>query len=226
MHSANGNLLDYLVKAALNNAPIPSIAEISKALNISAASLREQLEVARQLGLVDVKPKVGIQLRQYSLAPALKLSLSYGMRVKPELFEEYRDLRRHLELAYWHEAVVLLSKSDLDRMQSFVDQARRKISVKPIQVPQEEHRDFHMTLYRRLENTVVDSVLEAYWEMYINSDLNYYMNSDYLERVWQYHQEIVDALRAGEFEQGYTLLLAHMDLVQFVKKSELKQKFE
>jgi len=58
------------------------------------------------------------------------------------------------------------------------------------------------------------------------SERNYYLDQNYLENVWNYHQRIVDALAGRDFERGYQVLLAHMDLVMQRKKAELSQRFE
>jgi hypothetical protein len=36
---------------------------------------------------------------------------------------------------------------------------------------------------------------------------------EYLEEVWQYHQEMVEAICNGDFETGYQALVKHTDLL-------------
>jgi len=45
---------------------LPPLADISGELGISVAALREQLEVARALGLVEVRPRTGMKRLSYS----------------------------------------------------------------------------------------------------------------------------------------------------------------
>jgi len=59
----NSQFLEYLV--ALPNGEtgttrVPSLTEMSQQLGVSVARLREQLEVARAMGLVEVHPRTGI----------------------------------------------------------------------------------------------------------------------------------------------------------------------
>ena len=66
--------LDYLaVYENGHNDPdrIPSLGELSAEMGIGIAKLREQLEAARTLGLVDVKPRTGIRRRAYAFSPAV-----------------------------------------------------------------------------------------------------------------------------------------------------------
>jgi GntR family transcriptional repressor for pyruvate dehydrogenase complex len=226
MDKAKASLLDYLAEATEKHQSLPSIPEIGRQLGISTSSLREQLEVARQLGVVEIRPKTGMSLHQFSLTPTLMLGFRYSQKVDPLTFEQLSDLRKNLESAYWPEAAPLLNREEIARLESLVQQANQKIARFPIQIPKEEHRDFHLGIFQHLNNHFVFSILESYWNLYQSSDLIIYMDQAYLELVWNYHQKIVDALKARDFARGHEALLNHMDLVKQIKKPELKQRFE
>ena len=51
--------MHYLASHPEAESGLPSLAELSRELGISLAGLREQLEVARALGLVEVRPRIG-----------------------------------------------------------------------------------------------------------------------------------------------------------------------
>ena len=56
-------------------------------------------------------------------------------------------------------------------------------------------------------------LLEAYWDGYEAVELNTYADYRYLEKVWQYHERIVDAICSGDYVQGQALLIEHMRLL-------------
>lgn len=58
---------------------IPSLSQLSRELGISIATLREQLEVARMMGLVEVRPRTGIRLLPYQFKPAVLHSLYFSL---------------------------------------------------------------------------------------------------------------------------------------------------
>lgn len=209
-----------------NGDRLPSLAELSQQLGISIASLREQLEVARALGLVEVRPKTGIRRLPYTFRPAVAQSLAYALAVNPINFEAYSDLRNNVESAYWYQAVCLLTSEDQEQLRDLVARAMYKIRGKPAQIPHEEHRELHLLIYRRLDNPFVSGILEAYWEMYVAVGLDVYTDLDYLERVWQYHERMVDAICAGNFAAGFQALREHMDLLVQRAKPTSRQKFE
>ena len=206
--------LKYLVTMDRRQAEqLPALAELSEQLGVGIASLREQLEVARALGLVEVRPRTGIRRLPYSFRQTLRQSLAYALAIEPENFQYFSDLRNHIETAYWEQAARKLLSEDLITLQDLIDRAETKLHGHPIQIPHFEHRELHLSIYRRLENPFVTGVLEAYWEMYEAVGLDVYTDYDYLERVWQYHQQIVDAICEGDFHKGYNLLVEHMHLL-------------
>ena len=193
---------------------IPSLKKLSEELGVSLASLREQLEVARALGLVEVKPRLGTRRRTYSFTPAIRQSLGYALALNDEHFLKYSELRNHVESAFWYKAVQKLTSDDKQELRGLIARAWEKLGHAPIQVPHEEHRNLHLKIYSRLDNPFVTGILEAYWEAYEAVGLNVFAGSyEYLKEVWQYHQKMVEAICNGEFEAGYQALVEHTDLI-------------
>ncbi len=205
---------------------ITPLSELSKQLRISVASLREQLEAARLLGIVEIKPKAGIHKSAYSLRPALTASLTYAVETNSTLFNHLSNLRKHLEAAYFIEAVQLLSTSDVDYLSSLIKKAQLKIRSIPPQLPNVEHRELHLGIYKRLNNPFVISILEVYWDLYKSTGLEIYTEVTYIDRVWQYHQRIIDAVRQGNLNLGLQILIEHMDLISQRERIAPRLSFE
>jgi DNA-binding FadR family transcriptional regulator len=205
---------------------IPTLAELSQELGISTATLREQLEVARMMGIVEVRPKTGIRKLDFSFRPAAITSLSYAMSENPSSFNAFSDLRKHLEAAYFVEAAQLLTPADLDALEKIIARAFEKIHSGYLQVPYTEHHEFHLLIYRHIQNIFITGILEAYWEIYRSSGLELYPDVQYLNRIWQYHARILEMIRRKDFAQGLTVLLEHMDLIKTREKTIPQQSFE
>ena len=218
--------LQYLAANNREDERIPPLAELSQKLGVSIAILREQLEVARALGLVEVKPKIGIHRLPYTFKPAVKQSLTYAVQTNQAYFSLYADLRNHIEEAYWLDAVVLLNHQDFDLLRSFICRAQEKLRGHPIQIPHVEHREFHLSIYRRLNNPFVLGLLETYWELYEAVGLDVYTDFSYLQNVWMYHEKMVDAICTGDFSAGFHALTDHMKLLQERSHQTPNQKFE
>lgn len=209
------DFVQYLLKINQDkgDGKIPSLQELSKELNISVSTLREQLEVAKALGFVEVKPRTGIRCLPYTFFPAVIRSLSYAIKLNDEYFRSYAELRNCIEEAYWFPAVKLLNTQDHSNLRNLVNKAFEKLNGNPVQIPHAEHRQLHMTLYRHLENPFVLGILEAFWEAYEAIGFSMYADYDYLRQVWEYHGKMVEALSAGDYELGYQALVTHKDLL-------------
>jgi DNA-binding FadR family transcriptional regulator len=205
--------LRYLASHPEAENSLPSLSELSRELGISIAGLREQLEVARALGLVEVRPRTGTKRLAYSFAPAVKQSLAYALALNQGYFQKYSELRTHIENAYWDEAVALLTEDDKRELQNIITCAFDKLRGNPAQVPHEEHRKLHLLIYGRLDNPFVTGLLEAYWEAYESIGLNMYAGGmDYLEKVWGYHKTMVQSICNGNYAAGRKALVTHIDL--------------
>jgi len=219
--------LTYLAaKATAGEESLPSLNDISQELCMSVASLREEVQVARALGLVEVKPRTGIKVLPYSFTSSVKNSLAYGVSVDRQMFRQFSDLRNHIETSYWYQAVSSLIPEDIKELQSIIRDANRKLAAERIQIPHEEHRRLHLTIYKRLENPFVQGILESYWDIYEAVGLSVYEDRKYLERVWSYHRQMVDAISQGDFLSGYQILVAHMDLLFQREHTNSKIPFE
>jgi len=212
------DFLEYLAYGGNGNEPIvgerlPSLQEMSEQEGVSISVLREQLRVARALGLVEVRPRTGIRRLRYSFAPAVQESLFYALARDRSRFDQFADLRKHIERSYWREAVASLGKQDHDELLGLVDRAWEKLHGDPIQLPHPEHRELHLVIFRRLENIFVLGLLESYWEAYDEVGLSRYEGLDYLEEVWRYHRKIVEAIVAGNVEASFDALLEHFELI-------------
>ena len=197
-----------------NGQHLPALSDLSQEMGLSIASLREQLEVARALGLVEVKPRTGTKRLPYSFTPAVRQSLRYALILNNEYFGKYSELRKHIESAYWYEAVQLLTEGDKQELQTLLARAKEKLHGNPILIPHEEHRKLHMIIYQRLENPFVSGLLEAYWDAYEAVGLNVFTGGlSYLEEVWEYHTQMVEAICDNDYEAGYEALIQHTDLL-------------
>ncbi|MCW5875877.1 MAG: FadR family transcriptional regulator [Anaerolineales bacterium] len=193
---------------------LPSLEALSASHGVSISVLREQLQVARALGLVEVRPRTGIRRLPYSFAPAVRESLFYAMARDAHSFDQFADVRRHLERAYWYEAVSRLTQDDITELRGLVTRAQQMLNDSPIQVPHAEHRQLHLAIYRHVDNPFVTGLLEAYWSAYEAVGLNRYTGLEYLENVWAMHNQIVEAIAARDFDLGHRLLDEHFALIE------------
>jgi len=206
----------YLHKMSESNPAydkLPALKDLSAELGLSISTLREQMGVAKALGLVDVRPRLGIRPLPYSFTPAVDASLCFAIKQDSRYFDDFVDLRRHLEYSYFPQAVELLEESDHQELRNLVQSAWDKLKGSPVRIPHQEHRMLHMTFYKRLNNIFVSGLLEAYWDAYEAVGLNVYADLDYLEQVWTYHDQLAEAAISKDKERGLEILHEHFNLM-------------
>lgn len=220
-------ILRYIAeKSLLGEERIPALTILSKELHVSVASLREQLEVARVLGFVEVKPKTGIRWLPYNFTPTLLLSVTYALSISSDFFEQFRDLRNHLEGAYFLESVTNLTKIDIDQLYNIVLRAEEKIISRPPKLPHAEHREFHAIIFSRIQNNFVQSIFSVYWEIYEYQGYAIINDLDYLKRVWHFHRLVYEGIQSGNIHQALEAFLEHKNLMIKNNKFIPSQTFE
>jgi len=213
-------LLDYLIEKAKDPySDIPPIQKISVELGVSAACLREQMELAKNLGIISTQPRKGIEILPYQFKPAVEKSLYYAINLDQKFFLQFSELRTHLEQAYFIESARMLNGDSINELKIYVAQAQTKLKGFPVQIPHQEHRNYHLMIFKPLKNVFLMGFLESYWDMYEHVGLNLYNNLEYLINVWNYHQRIIKEIEAGDFEKAERLLIDHMELIDTRNKS-------
>jgi DNA-binding FadR family transcriptional regulator len=214
------DLLNYIIQQGYKPGDkLPSIQELKSDshLDMSASKIREQLEVARALGMVEVRSKRGTLIKDYTFTPAVRLSALYAL-AGGESFEQFVSLRNHIEAAYWNEACALLTEDDLATMQECIKAAHEKLNSPPIHIPNQEHRIFHLTVFKHLKNPFVIGILEAYWDLYEEVGINRYMDYAYLKQVWDYHARILHLIRDNCFDDARQAFVEHTRLLRYEPK--------
>ena len=92
---------------------LPPLSELSTKLNVSVSKLREQMEVARMLGLVKAKPRAGIHRTEYSFLPAVRASLLCAVGFDRSQFKAFSELRNQVEAAFLPAAMKTLLPEDI-----------------------------------------------------------------------------------------------------------------
>jgi DNA-binding FadR family transcriptional regulator len=164
---------------------------------------------------VEASPRRGIVRTEYSFLPAVRLSLLAALAINPAHFDAFSGLRAHLETAYWDEAVALLTEEDLRHAaRAGGGGAWQKLSEPRIQIPYQEHRELHLTIYRRLDNPFVVGLLEAYWDCVRSGRVEHIRRLRLSARSMALSRaDRGDAICRGEVAEGKRLLIEHMQLL-------------
>lgn len=214
LEKLDSDFLKYLIEHHVNPGDrLPTLNEIGEDMGVSVGALREQVAVARGMGFVSVRPRVGIQRECFDFAEAILPAVLFGLATGETRFAQLSQLRRVIETSFWDEAVVLLTAEDKVALRQLVEQAWAKLCGEPIHIPKPEHRALHLRIFGRLDNPFVQGLLVAYWDAYDAIELTRFVRYQYWVDVWNYHEQIVDALCVDDFVRGRRLLDEHFSLL-------------
>ncbi len=91
----DSQFLQYLIEKKLEPGDrLPSLSDLSVELGISVGKLREQLEVARLLGYVSVRPRLGIRREAFDFYPAVNTSVMFGLATGEASFNHISEMRQ------------------------------------------------------------------------------------------------------------------------------------
>ncbi|MCP4417542.1 MAG: FadR family transcriptional regulator [Chloroflexi bacterium] len=214
LNKLDSAFLRYLIdKQVAPGERLPTLSQIGDEQGISVGKLREQLEIARSLGVVSVRPRVGIVREPFDFSQTILTSVLFGLGSGEAQFEQFSDLRQAIEIDFWQRAVERLTAVDKQNLQQIIIKAWGKLKGNPIHVPNDEHRQLHLIIFSRLENPFVQGMLAAYWDAYEAVELTRFSPYEYWLKVWEYHERIVEAIVQDDAILGLTLLQTHFKLL-------------
>ena len=217
LNKLNAPFLHYLIENGIvPGERLPTLSQIGDELGMSVGKVREQLEIARSLGLVSVRPRIGIVREPFDFTPAVLASVLFGLGSGEAQFEQFSQLRQAIEINFWETAVNGLNSEDKRELKQIIANAWAKLKGNPIHVPNVEHRQLHLTIFSRLKNPFVQGMLAAYWDAYEAIELTRFSPYSYWLKVWQYHEQIVEAICQDDAALGLELLQTHFALLSTV----------
>lgn len=215
--SINSELLGYIVDQELEAGDrLPPLTELSLELGVSVGKLREQLELARQLGFVSVRPRLGTHREPFDFHHAINTSVVFGLATCEASFEQLSQLRQIIEASMWMQAVSDLREDDKRHLKELIARAWDKLHGNPVHIPNSEHRQLHLEIFKRLDNPFVLGLLRSYWDAYDAIELTRFADYQYWLDVWNYHERIIEAICLGDYELGKRLLVDHFQLLPTV----------
>ncbi|HVO68656.1 MAG TPA: GntR family transcriptional regulator, partial [Aggregatilineaceae bacterium] len=103
MTRIDSDILRYIVEHQMRPGDrLPTISELSQELGVGVSRIREEMAVARALGVVQIRTRSGTQVQEFSFGPAATLSVIYALQLNRAYFQGFAKLRRSIELGFWH----------------------------------------------------------------------------------------------------------------------------
>jgi GntR family transcriptional repressor for pyruvate dehydrogenase complex len=192
---------------------LPPMDELAERLGVSRGKLREELIAIQAYGIAEMRPGDGTYVRPFDFYTATRTLALYAIECDRKHFDQLYEVRIQLEFAFWERAARSLAQEDIDRLRRIIERAEEKLHGTPVEIPHDEHREFHTIIFSRLANEFASGILRAYWDAYEAVGLHRYFELSYYESMWDSHRKMVEAIVEGRYEDGKEVLTHHFTLL-------------
>jgi DNA-binding FadR family transcriptional regulator len=205
-------IMEYILQNRLRPGDrLPTEGALSTQLGASRTVIREALRSLEALGVIGSRQGSGRYVRPFDL-DALASGLAYSLAFDATSIGELLAVRRVLEGAFLQQAMAALTPETLVDLGRLVEVMREKALRR--ELISREDRAFHLTLFGRVSNRVLRTLLEAFWGLFETALEERLQRSADLLRAVRLHEDILCALRDGDSEAARTALDGHFDDVQ------------
>jgi GntR family transcriptional repressor for pyruvate dehydrogenase complex len=202
---------------------LPTEFELSEKLQVSRSVLREAVSRLETLGVLEVRRGRGMFVgSRGSLANCVNLVKS-AMTISPKDLRQFAELRRGIEIQAARLAALRASPADIAELEALCEQMDRE-GVEYLESIQADCA-FHRKLVEITGNELMKNVMEVVHDFLFAGMVQTTPRPRNLTRSRQYHQAILDAVKAKDPDAAEQAMTIHMDSVdRAVREIEAKQK--
>lgn len=185
---------------------LPTEKELSDRLGASRSAIREALRSLEAVGMIEVKHGKGRFLRAFDVA-SLATNLAYSLTFDSASIRDLLEVRRTLETAFIGKAAETLDDERARRLLTSVDRMRGHAEKGEPFI--EEDMAFHKVLFDALDNEVLKKILDVFWGLFQNLHARNVLPPGDAATTVAYHEQIVNAMVAGDVEGARAALDEH-----------------
>ena len=198
---------------------LPTEQNMCQALGVSRNVLREAIKSMELTGMVKACPGRGTEVQAFSLDFIFQNVLFFHVGGEDARVRQMFGIRKMLELGYMRQAFRALGEEDLRELRACAQRIRSGWEDCNLFV--EADRDFHMTLFRPLNNGVLNSLLNAIWAVDKGFDLE--KKSPHLATSVVKHEAIVDALEKYDYRAFAKAMEAHFSSGKYLMSDSYEE---
>ena len=184
---------------------LPTEQQLCAQLGVSRNVLREAIKSMELMGMVQACPGRGTEVKEFSLDFIFQNVLFFHMDGQDKHVREMFSIRKAMELSFMRQAFDSITKEDIAEMRVCAEEIRRRWENG--EMFEDADRRFHTALFRSLNHSVLNSVLDAIWAVDTGFQLEAKM--PHLASTVTKHERIVDALERYDYIDFAQAMLAH-----------------
>lgn len=220
-------IVDGILKEGMK---LPSERELAETMNVSRPKLREALQILEERKLVTVRRGDGTFIAPLigrAMSPALLALYSRHNRA----FYDYLEYRRAQEAFAARLAAERATQSDRDRLRDIMARMQEAWEADDFEASQEADINFHAAIVDASQNTTLIHMMASIYDL---TKQGLFYNRKFLrtldgtgKALLNQHQQIADAIYAGDPDQAAAAALFHLDYVeQCFRKGQAQEQRE
>ncbi len=184
---------------------LPTEQRLSEMLGVSRNVLREAIKSMEIMGMLSSQAGRGTVLHGFNLDFVMQNVVFAAASEVDSTVMEMLDIRKKLELGSMRAAYASLREEDVRRLRAVM--ASLKAHWEQDRFFHSDDREFHLTLFSRINNRSMLSLMEAIWD--VDANFRVEQKIPHLEETIVKHENIVRALEARNEEAFEAAMMAH-----------------
>ncbi|OEH92366.1 FadR/GntR family transcriptional regulator [Bacillus solimangrovi] len=203
---------------------LESVQQLAENFQVGRSAIREALSALRAMGLVEMRQGEGTYVRQFD-SEMLTLPIHAAVLMKKQDIENLLEVRKILEVGAVEVACERRTEQDLQAMRSALEEMAR--AGKNEELGEKADLAFHIAIAKASRNDLLTSLMNNVSEMMVTTmretrKLWLYSKQETLERLYQEHQDIYNAIEAQDGKLAQQYMLNHLLNVEGVLMKYVK----
>ena len=191
---------------------IPSERELAADLRISRQSIREALNRAEVMGLIEVRQGEGSFILS-SVKKSLKPPLTLILEKQADRIFDFLEIRKLVEGWCAEKAATEATEEELENMAGILDEMKKVVSKD--KQWEELDLNLHLSFAKATHNVIAVHIMEA-----LKSNFRPFFrftksmpSSEKMDILWQHHYDIFEAIKRRDPETSKKKVIEHLDYI-------------
>lgn len=191
-----------IIKSIKTGEKLPTEKEMIEHLDVSRSVLRDALSHYEASGVIVSKQGSGRYAQMPNIGTQIISIWSIFINENPNLLLELQEIRSILEIHSLPDAINKISLEQLQDLHFQVGEMKRKVASGQPFV--ENDREFHRILFASTQNSLLEQLMSAFWDLSVSANLYSYREDLYLQA--DQHQAILDAIIRKDIDLAVELM--------------------
>ncbi|WP_018924432.1 FadR/GntR family transcriptional regulator [Salsuginibacillus kocurii] len=195
---------------------LDSVAKLAEQFQVSRSAVREALSAMRAVGIVSIKQGEGTFVNNYDFSDVLDPMKAERIISKKEMLELF-EVRKIIEVGAAEMAAEKRTNEDLEALNAALEEM--KTASAENNVGESADVAFHLAIAQASSNQIMVDMMNQLSEtlrktMFESRRVWLFSEKQTLDRLYQEHLELYEAIKAADAERARNAMLAHLRNVE------------